>query len=116
MFGYPDFLDLQRDSLLSDPDSMTSSFLWPLLAVSMTATGAPMPEALGPAPCETGIFRHGQAISLYLFPQADHGMRSYAQAPDGTRKPTVITPGFYDLMADWAKGRVQGNYGQAYRK
>lgn len=58
----------------------------------------------------------GQAISIYLFPQADHGMRSYAQAPDGTRKPTIITPGYYDLMADWAKGRVEGNYGQAYRK
>ena len=58
----------------------------------------------------------GQAISVYLFLQADHGMRSYAQASDGTRKPTVITPGFYDLMADWAKGGVDGKYGQAYRK
>jgi hypothetical protein len=42
--------------------------------------------------------------------------RCYLQAPDGTRKPTVITPGFYDLMADWAKGGVNGAYGQAYRK
>ncbi|WP_166446341.1 alpha/beta hydrolase family protein [Janthinobacterium lividum] len=58
----------------------------------------------------------GQAISVYLFPQADHGMRSYAQAPDGTRKSTVITPGFYELMADWAKGGVKGAYGTAYRK
>lgn len=58
----------------------------------------------------------GQAISVYLFPQADHGMRSYEQAPDGTRKPTVITPGYYDLMADWARGRVEGHYGQAYLK
>jgi dienelactone hydrolase len=58
----------------------------------------------------------GQAISVYLFPQADHGMRSYAQASDGTRKATIITPGFYDLMADWAKGGVDGKYGQAYRK
>lgn len=64
----------------------------------------------------TALRGQGQAISIYLFPQTDHGMRSYAQAPDGTRKPTVITPGFYDLMADWVKGRVQGNYGQAYRK
>lgn len=58
----------------------------------------------------------GQAISLYLFPKADHGMRSYDQAADGTRKSTSITPGYYDLMADWAKGRVEGAYGQASRK
>ncbi|MED5615012.1 alpha/beta hydrolase family protein [Janthinobacterium sp. P210005] len=64
----------------------------------------------------TALRGQGQAISVYLFPQADHGMRSYVQAPDGTRKPTVITPGFYDLMADWAKGGADGAYGQAYRK
>ncbi|MCX7292309.1 alpha/beta hydrolase [Janthinobacterium sp.] len=58
----------------------------------------------------------GQPISIYLFPQADHGMRSYDQAADGTRKPTTITPGYYDLMADWAKGRVEGPYGRASRK
>ena len=64
----------------------------------------------------TALRSQGQSISVYLFPQADHGMRSYDQASDGTRKPTVITPGFYDLMADWAKGGVAGKYGQAYRK
>lgn len=58
----------------------------------------------------------GQAIAIYLFPQADHGMWAYAEAPDGTRKHTHMAPGFYDLMADWAKGKVDGNYGQAYRR
>lgn len=58
----------------------------------------------------------GQAISIYLFPQADHGMWAYAEAPDGTRKHTHMAPGFHDLMADWAKGEVVGSYGQAYRR
>ena len=58
----------------------------------------------------------GQAISIYLFPRADHGMWAYAEAPDGTRKHTHMAPGFHDLMADWAKGEVVGSYGQAYRR
>lgn len=64
----------------------------------------------------TALRGQGQAISVYLFPKADHGMRNYEQAADGTRKPTVIAPGYYDLLADWEKGCVDGPYGQASRQ
>jgi len=58
----------------------------------------------------------GKDITFYFFPGAEHGMWNYVQAPDGTRKHTRIAPGFYDLMADWAKGRLAGPYGSATRK
>lgn len=64
----------------------------------------------------SSLRKQGQDITMYLFPDTDHGMRNYTLAADGTRKYTNITPGFYDLMADWAKGKLDGAYGKAYRK
>ncbi|CAM3211642.1 alpha/beta hydrolase family protein [Janthinobacterium lividum] len=111
--GIPRFDKLDIDWSL-DPvqvvSQVTAPQLWALAEDDRQAPPAVTVERL------TALRSQGQAISVYLFPQADHGMRSYAQAPDGTRKPTIITPGFYDLMADWAKGGVHGAYGQAYRK
>ncbi|MGK5057492.1 alpha/beta hydrolase family protein [Janthinobacterium sp. LB2P49] len=111
--GIPRFDKLDIDWSL-DPVQLVRQVkvpqLWALAEDDRQAPPAVTVERL------TALRGQGQAISVYLFPQADHGMRSYAQASDGTRKPTVITPGFYDLMADWAKGSVDGAYGQAYRK
>ncbi|AQR71300.1 hypothetical protein BZG29_25525 [Janthinobacterium sp. LM6] len=111
--GIPRFDKLDIDWSL-DPvqvaRQVTVPQLWALAEDDRQAPPAVTVERL------TALRGQGQAISVYLFPQADHGMRSYVQAPDGTRKPTVITPGFYDLMADWAKGGIHGAYGQAYRK
>src|SRR5450830_290529 len=64
----------------------------------------------------SSLRKQGQDITMYLFPDTDHGMRNYTVATDGTRKYTSITPGFYDLMADWAKGKLEGGYGKAYRQ
>ena len=58
----------------------------------------------------------GHAITLYRFPDTDHGMWEYAEAQDGARKHVRIAPGFYELMADWAKGKLDGKYGKAYRQ
>lgn len=58
----------------------------------------------------------GSTIALYVFPHADHGMRNVEVAADGTRKRTMVTAGYYDLMADWAKGRLADKYGEAQRK
>jgi pimeloyl-ACP methyl ester carboxylesterase len=58
----------------------------------------------------------GRDIAIYVFPHTDHGMWEYDQAADGTRKRTRIPPGFYDLMADWAKGLGGGQYGEASRR
>ncbi|PIF11363.1 alpha/beta hydrolase family protein [Janthinobacterium sp. 13] len=111
--GIPRFDKLDIDWSL-DPvqvaRQVTVPQLWALAEDDRQAPPAVTIERL------TALRGQGQAISVYLFPQADHGMRSYAQAPDGTRKPTIITPGFYDLMADWAKGGIHDAYGQAYRK
>jgi dienelactone hydrolase len=58
----------------------------------------------------------GQPIAVYVFPHADHGMAEYEEAKDFTRKRTRIAPGFYDLMADWAKGELGAAYGAARRE
>ena len=55
----------------------------------------------------------GQDIAMYLFPDTDHGMWEFDEAEDGTRDFTRITDGFYDLMADWAKGELAGQYVRA---
>jgi pimeloyl-ACP methyl ester carboxylesterase len=60
--------------------------------------------------------KQGKDIAMYVFPDTDHGMRNYEQAADLSRKYTRITPGFYDLMADWAKGKIVEPYGRAYRR
>ncbi len=55
----------------------------------------------------------GKAISVSVFPRTDHGMWEYRQSADGSRQTTRVTDGFYDLMADWAKGHLQPSYGNA---
>lgn len=55
----------------------------------------------------------GKDIAIRMFPDTDHGMWEYDQKDDGSREYLRVTPGFYELMADWAKDRVSGDYGQA---
>ncbi|MEM7670602.1 MAG: alpha/beta fold hydrolase [Pseudomonadota bacterium] len=55
----------------------------------------------------------GKDITIFMFPETDHGMWEYVQAEDGSRRTTKITAGYYDLMADWAKGGAQKSYGAA---
>ena len=52
----------------------------------------------------------GKDISIFLFPDTDHGMWEYDQLDDGTRRLTRITDRYYDLLADWALGRVEPAY------
>lgn len=60
--------------------------------------------------------KQGHDIAMYVFPDTEHGMWNYQQAADFSRKHTRIAPGFYDLMADWAKGKPDGKYGKAERR
>lgn len=55
----------------------------------------------------------GKDITIYVFPDTDHGMWEYHEAPDGAREYTRVTDGFYTLMADWAKGVSKPPYGKA---
>ena len=60
-----------------------------------------------------GLRDQGSEIEIYLFPETDHGMMEFEQASDGSREYTQVTAGFYDLMADWAKGEILDRYGRA---
>ena len=55
----------------------------------------------------------GKDIAIRVFPGADHGMWEFEQAEDGSREYTKVTDGFHDLMADWAKGDLQPQYGDS---
>jgi uncharacterized protein len=57
----------------------------------------------------------GRPIDLYLFPGTDHGMFEYVDLADGTRRYTRITEGYLRLLADWVKGRADGDYGRGVR-
>jgi dienelactone hydrolase len=56
----------------------------------------------------------GQDISIIMFPDTDHGMWEFEQAPDGTRTLTRVTDGYYELLADSAFGALQPPYGQSF--
>jgi pimeloyl-ACP methyl ester carboxylesterase len=111
--GTPQFDKLEVDWSL-DPLQILSQVdvpqLWALAAEDRQAPIAITVERL------SALRKQGRDISIYLFPDTDHGMWNYDQAADLSRKHTRITAGFYDLMADWAKGTVGEKYGNAYRK
>ncbi|MEO1658400.1 MAG: alpha/beta fold hydrolase [Pseudomonadota bacterium] len=52
----------------------------------------------------------GKDITIYMFPDTDHGMWEYEQATDGTRNYTRVTDRYYDLLADWASGALDESY------
>ena len=56
---------------------------------------------------------NGRDISIYMFPETDHGMVEYVIDADGARVPTRVSDGFYDLMADWATGTLEPEYGRS---
>lgn len=58
----------------------------------------------------------GKNITLFMFPDTDHGMWEFSQAADGTRDYTRVTDGFYELMADWAKGELEPPYGNGAQR
>jgi pimeloyl-ACP methyl ester carboxylesterase len=59
--------------------------------------------------------RAGKAIELYLYPETDHGMLEYVQAPDGSRAYTRVTEGYLRLLGDWIRGRSLPPYGRGQR-
>lgn len=55
----------------------------------------------------------GAKIAIYSFPNTDHGIIEFTEAPDGTRTYTRLADGYFRLLADWIKGAVGGPYGRA---
>jgi pimeloyl-ACP methyl ester carboxylesterase len=58
----------------------------------------------------------GAELAIYTFPDTDHGMVEFTQAADGSRKITRITDGYFRLLTDWIRGRVEGSYGRARKQ
>lgn len=56
----------------------------------------------------------GKDVSIFMFPNTDHGMWEYDQLDDGTRDLTRITDRYYDLLADWALGNVEPPYASSH--
>ncbi|MGN6210472.1 alpha/beta hydrolase family protein [Asticcacaulis sp.] len=55
----------------------------------------------------------GKAIDVYVFPETDHGMYEFVQAPDGSRRNTRVTEGYFRLIGNWITGNSQVDYGRA---
>lgn len=60
--------------------------------------------------------QNGKDIKIYVFPETDHGIVKFIEVKDGTRQYTDVANGFYDLMADWAKGDLGDVYGTARKE
>lgn len=62
----------------------------------------------------TGLIDAGKPITLAVFPKAEHGMTEFEPAPDGSRISTRYTPGYFQLLIDYAKGgKLADAYGNA---
>ena len=55
----------------------------------------------------------GKAITIFSFPNTDHGMWEYEQGPDGGRTYTRVTDEYYRMLADWAHGSLQSPYAKS---
>jgi pimeloyl-ACP methyl ester carboxylesterase len=58
----------------------------------------------------------GVDVTIYSFPNTDHGIYEFVQAADGSRTVTRIAPGYFQLLADWIKGSPQQGYGTARKR
>jgi len=47
----------------------------------------------------------GKDIAIAVFPQSDHGIRSFSVMPDGSRKYLGYAAGYDQLLADWMRQR-----------
>ncbi|MFZ6648630.1 alpha/beta hydrolase family protein [Undibacterium sp. TJN25] len=110
--GIPQFAHLDIDWSLNPMQVLSkvdAPQMWVFADEDRQAPGALTLERL------SNLRNQGQDLMIYRFPDTDHGMWEYDEAKDGARKRTRIASGFYDLMADWAKGKLDGKYGKAYR-
>ncbi len=82
--------------------------LWVLGEDDLDAPSAETARLLGE------LIAAGKPISVAMFPGTEHGMTEYELAADGSRVSTRYSPGYFDILRDYAlKGRVGGRYGRA---
>ena len=58
------------------------------------------------------LHAQGADITVYSFPDTDHGMWEFEEASDGQRTYTRVTDGYFRLIGDWIRGEVNGPYGR----
>ena len=79
-------------------------------------------EADREAPPETSLAAlqearaKGSDLTIYSFPDTDHGIVEFTQAADGTRTYTRVADGYFRLLGDWIKGKVGNTYGRARKR
>jgi pimeloyl-ACP methyl ester carboxylesterase len=69
----------------------------------------------GTKPALSALAAAGKDVTVYLFPDTDHGIFEYRTLPDGSRQMTRVAEGYFRLLGDWIKGRADGTYGRAER-
>jgi hypothetical protein len=55
----------------------------------------------------------GKPISIAMVPGAEHGMTEYETSADGARVSTRYSPGYFEILRDYARGRLARGYGRA---
>ena len=60
--------------------------------------------------------RQGADITVYSFPDTDHGIFEFVEAADGSRTGTRVSDGYFRLLGDWIKGQGGGPYGRARKR
>ena len=81
--------------------------IWVLAGDDSVAPSQPTVERL------REIRRAGRPIGIVVFPETDHGIRTYRVAADGKRRTLAFAEGYLALLADWMKGVGQASYGDA---
>jgi dienelactone hydrolase len=60
------------------------------------------------------LIAQGKAYTLAVYPGAEHGMTEYELNANGERVSTRLAPGYFQMMADFAReGRIGKHYGNA---
>lgn len=54
----------------------------------------------------------GKPITVAMFPGAEHGMTEY-ETTTGARVSTRYAPGYFEILRDYARGRLERRYGRA---
>ena len=82
--------------------------LWVFAADDDVAPSAPSIERLA------ALRREGAPLHTIVFPATTHGMLRIANDPDGSRRTLdAYAPGYFQLLADFAKGMAGAAYGDA---
>lgn len=65
----------------------------------------------------SALKRRGAPVTMYSFPNTDHGIYEFNQAADGTRTVTRIASGYFPLLTDWInQAPLRESYGTGRKR